>query len=855
MNRILPTSTFLVASLAVLAAGASPGHAEGNVAGVTAAVNPTASALEPSGKRKLISLGDPVVRDQRIETGPQGLVQILLADGTSFTVGPNSSIVIDSFVYDPEKQTASLAATMTKGALRFIGGKASKASGDVKINTPIGTAGIRGAVVDINLDGKTADGQVIPPHVSLVFGKQVELNSRGSSERVFRPGFSIVAGNGGNSVKRTPPLWVSSLQQYLAGRPGLTGGAQTVPTDNTVRNSPVATNNSQQPPAKNSIPVPQPRPLPVTSPEQVAGDSTRDTTRPDASWDGSVGVVYQSTNEWDESELTSSYGQMTQQTDGSWSGTDGDGETFTLDGITASETLTSAAVTGSSSVLGNLTGTAYTGSGEFIAYLMQTDSGAIPSDDETPFYVVGGKTASMASTFSQTNVLHYVVQADPATGAVTIGAVNPDLAEALDTADAISSDLLVVGASGTTATGKAIVGKAIQATLSISGDGTSQTSAINVTAGTFAALSGGGNGLTAQSSGGYVASSTSDVTNEQSTAETIGGSEGDDQLFGDDGEYMVIVGSGETYDPDANNGDGETYFNAGANVVNRDDTATETDGTTSFASTTVTGFAAGAVTSSGSTELAAGTVSWNIDGTTNSFTGAIDVDGVDSGETTEVYMSSTNSQTAYLNDQLIAAAGEIDGSYIVSSDVVPAEIFEDSSGDATSEICSSCDFMTWGWWGQAEGPESSTSVHLGNWIIGERPSTANVATTGTATYNGHAVGTVLTSSGAQYIATGDLSSTMNFGSRTGTVQITDYDGKDFTTSVSFDNGGVPKATFSGTSTTGTISSSVSGAFASDGSSSSSDYVRGIMGNFTATDSLDSWSSTGIFAGSTTGIVP
>ncbi len=834
MNRILSTSTLLAASVAMLVCGAAPSLAETSTAGVTAAVNPTASALEPSGKRKLISLGDPVVRNQRIETGPQGLVQILLADGTSFTVGPNSSIVIDSFVYDPDKQTASLAATMTKGALRFIGGKASKASGDVKIDTPIGTAGIRGAVVDINLDGKTADGQVIPPHVSLVFGKQVELNSRGSSQRVFRPGFSIVAGDGGNSVKRTPPLWVSSLQQYLAGRPGLTGGTQTPPTDQNVRNSQVATNNSQQPPAKNTIPVPQPRPLPVTSPEQIAADSTRDTTRPetDETWDGSVGVVYETVDDWGDSELTSSYGRMTQQSDGSWSGTDGDGASFTLDGIASSDTLTTTAVNGTSSALGNLSGSAYAGSGDFIAYLMRSDG------DGKPFYVVGGKTASMASTFTGTNVLHYAVSEDPASGAVTIGAVNPDLAAALATGDVVSSDLLVAAASGTDDSDNAIVGKAIQASLSISGEGTDQTSAINVTAGTFAQLESGGNGLTALSSGGYVTDAATGVTNEQSSAETIGGSEGDDQLFGDDGEYMVIVGSGETW-----NGSGTT-LNTGANVVSRDDTATETDGTRSFADTTVNGFASGAVTSSGVTELAAGTVSWNIDGTTNSFTGAIDVDGVDSSETTEVYMSSSNSQTAYLNDQLIAAAGEVDGSYIVSSAVVPAQIFKNDDGTTvttSSEICSSCEFMTWGWWGQAESMESDTSVHLGNWIIGDTPDNSVVPTTGTATYTGHAVGTVVTG-GAQYIATGDLSSTMNFGTRTGTVEITNYDDKDFTTGVTFGSG---TATFSGTGTTGTVTSSVTGAFASNGI----DPVKGVMGNFTAVDSSDSWSSTGIFAGS------
>jgi hypothetical protein len=824
----------LCATAALLVLEAAPVLAEADLAGVTAAVNPEATAIDRAGKTRLISLGDPVIRNHRIETSGEGLVQILLADGTSFTVGPNSSVVIDSFVYDPEKNTASVTATMTKGALRFIGGKASKASGDVNINTPIGTAGIRGAVVDINLNGQTRDGQPLPPHLTLVYGKEVQLTGQGRPQRLFKQGFSIVADEGQPRIQRTPAQWVSGLQQFLAGRPGQSGGARNSPTDQTVANSTVSQTNSAQLPSENAIPVPTPKPIVTTPVEDVAGQSQRDVgPRPevpddggDETWDGSVGVVYQTIDEWDQSELSSSYGQMTRQSDGSLSGTDGDGATFTLDGIDSSDTLTSSAVNGSSSVLGSLAGSAYAGSGDFLAYLMT-------SDDGTPFYVVGGTAASMSSTFTGTQVLHYVVSEDPASGAVTIGAVNADLADALDTADVVASDLLVAAASGTDNSGNTIVGKAIQASLSISGEGTDQTSAINVTAGTFALLESGGNGLTAQSSGGYVTDASTGVTNEQSTAETIGSSEGEDQLFGDDGEYMVIVASGESWDGN------DTTFNAGANVVSRDDTATETDGTRLFADTTVTGFATGAVTSSGSTELASGTVSWNIDGTTKSFTGAIDVYGVDSGETTEVYMSSSNSQTAYLNDQLIAAAGEIGGSYIVSSGVVKAEIFKNDDGSTTSEICSSCEFMTWGWWGQAEGPESDTSVHLGNWIIGETPENSDVPTTGTATYTGNAVGTVV-DNGTQYIATGNLSSTMNFGTRTGTVEITNYDDKDFTTSVTF---GSSTATFSGSGTTDGVSSSVTGAFAS----SSSDPVAGMMGSFTAEDGT--WSSTGIFAGS------
>lgn len=856
----------LFTSVALLMLAGAPALAETDVAGVTAAVNPQATAIDASGKPRLISLGDAVIRNHRIETSGEGLVQILLADGTSFTVGPNSSVVIDSFVYDPEKNTASLAATMTKGALRFIGGKASKASGNVKIDTPIGTAGIRGAVVDINLNGQTPDGQPLPPYMTLVYGKEVQLTGQGAPQRLFKQGFSIVAGDGQPRVQRTPPQWVSGLNQILAGRPGQGGGSNNAPTDQTVASSTVSQSNSAQLPSENTIPVPQPRPIVTTPVEEVAGESQRDVgarpevpvgpadpvdpvdPQPEEPWDGSIGVVYK---EPGYRSLYQTFGQLTRQGDGSWAGVDEDGETLTLEGIPTSEALTWADVSGYSSILdSNLNGMAYAGSGDFLAYLMRSD------EDNTPFYVVGGKAASMASTFSGRGVMHYVVKEDPATGAFSIGAVNPDLAAALDTTGTEASDLLVVAASGLDGDDNAIVGKAIQASLSISGDGADQKSAINVTAGTFARLVGGGHSLQALSSGGYLRSASSGVVNEQSTVETIGGGAGDDHLFGDDGEFMVIVGSGETFDENANQGAGAINFNVGANVVSRDDTLSEANGNREFADKTVSGFSSGAVTTYtrdaneqlvGTMELAAGTASLTFDGETNSFTGVIDVETADNRD--EIYLTSSNSQTAYLTDRLIASASDVDGSYIVSSDVVPVEIFRTTSGanaPRTSQICTGCSFMTWGWWGKANGFESRSEAHLGNWIIGETPDDAAIQSrTGTATYTGHAVGTVV-NAGSQYIATGDLSATMDFGDRTGSIEISDFDGKaTFGAEVSFESGGNAVSTLTSTSMIG-IATSVSGAFASNGT----DPVKGIMGNFTATDG--SWSSTGIFAGSTAG---
>ncbi len=218
---------------------AAPALAETSV-GVTAAVNQDATGTVGS-TVKTISLGDSVVFNQRIQTGGSGLVQVLLADGTTFMVGPNSDLVIDSFVYDPNAGTAQVTASFTKGVLRFIGGQTSKTPDGVTINTPVGTMGIRGAMVDVVLDPPEGT----PPHIDMLFGNEVTLEQgQQLLGRLYAGGYSLALGDGGAfDVLKTPPGWGSQIQAALAGRGGI-GGAPMGPSDGDVQNSEVAGNNS-----------------------------------------------------------------------------------------------------------------------------------------------------------------------------------------------------------------------------------------------------------------------------------------------------------------------------------------------------------------------------------------------------------------------------------------------------------------------------------------------------------------------------------------------------------------------------------------------------------------------------------
>ena len=92
--------------------------------------------------------GDEIFLGDRIVTGPAGGLQLMLLDGTTFTVGPNSSMVIDEFVYNPATGTGKIAASVTRGTLRLISGRIARQEQEaIQIKLPTATVGIRGSMV------------------------------------------------------------------------------------------------------------------------------------------------------------------------------------------------------------------------------------------------------------------------------------------------------------------------------------------------------------------------------------------------------------------------------------------------------------------------------------------------------------------------------------------------------------------------------------------------------------------------------------------------------------------------------------------------------------------------------------
>ena len=438
-------NTALLGGVAVgsLFAGAFQANAE---VGVAAAVNIDAKGRPPGAAPRVITLGSNVVFNEEITTDAAGLVQILLLDGTTFTVGPNSQLTIDEFVYDPNTGDAKVVASLTKGVFRFVGARTSQTEGGATVKTPVGTIGIRGGVANFSCDAGECKA-------SLVAGKSLTIvDGDGTQRIVYETGYTAVitrseGGGTTTTVRKSTKEETGLIQQQLAGKPGQTGGAGNPPTDETVANSQVGQNNSGLP---DNMTVPgSPKPVQSSDPsqvEQVAGidgktqddldnDIKNETptanarllTAPAGGYvvapvngggtvpnPGTLGLVGSTPASDRNVQLVQGNGRL-RTSDGSldlpdYSGAQGDeglesidigpgGYCYPNDCDTASLQTTP------------LGGTAYAGAGDFVAYML-----GFNGNPTQPVYVIyGTPTANPQSLFTDSNVVirEYALTEDP----------------------------------------------------------------------------------------------------------------------------------------------------------------------------------------------------------------------------------------------------------------------------------------------------------------------------------------------------------------------------------------------------------------------------------------------------------
>jgi hypothetical protein len=186
------TSRLLLPLAAVLALPAFAAEQ----AGVSAAVRGEValSRLQVAVGRQVVG-GEAILLQDAIKSGQRSGMQILLLDETIFTIGPESELVIDEFVYDPKTSAGKLTAEITKGVFRFVSGKiAHEKPDDMKLKLPSGTLGVRGTMVAGSANEVEKSSRLVllgegPENDLGVPAGAFEACNVGKCVRVNRPGY------------------------------------------------------------------------------------------------------------------------------------------------------------------------------------------------------------------------------------------------------------------------------------------------------------------------------------------------------------------------------------------------------------------------------------------------------------------------------------------------------------------------------------------------------------------------------------------------------------------------------------------------------------------------------------------
>ncbi len=140
-SRIIVSTALAVALLAGI--WAEPLSAQQKI-GVASAVRNDVSGIQGAAKRPLAN-GSDVSANERIRTGQQSTAQLLFLDQTTLNVGAQSEVVLDRFVYDPNRGNGKVVINAGVGAFRFVSG--AQKSSAYEIRTPVATIGVRGTVI------------------------------------------------------------------------------------------------------------------------------------------------------------------------------------------------------------------------------------------------------------------------------------------------------------------------------------------------------------------------------------------------------------------------------------------------------------------------------------------------------------------------------------------------------------------------------------------------------------------------------------------------------------------------------------------------------------------------------------
>jgi len=142
----------------------------------------------------------------------------LFTDKSTMSIAPNTDIVIDEYVYDPNANTGHMLVSLTKGALRFVGGQLSH-QGEATITTSAANIGIRGGTVTVIQGPNGVKVINVAGIIKIVNGTGTFLITRSDFGALIQGWNSAI-----QDLGRIPTADVAFYQAHTTSTPGEDGG-------------------------------------------------------------------------------------------------------------------------------------------------------------------------------------------------------------------------------------------------------------------------------------------------------------------------------------------------------------------------------------------------------------------------------------------------------------------------------------------------------------------------------------------------------------------------------------------------------------------------------------------------------
>jgi len=147
--------------------------AEASPAGSVKSVSGEAQVLRSGAAPLPLKHGDRIFEKDVLTTGKGAALGLVLRDNSTLSLGPGSRLVVERFLFEPEKGALAQVLKLSRGSMAAVSGEIVKLNPAVaKIDTPVYSVGIRGTHVLLNVEPgfetpeEAAQAVVLPAHTT-----------------------------------------------------------------------------------------------------------------------------------------------------------------------------------------------------------------------------------------------------------------------------------------------------------------------------------------------------------------------------------------------------------------------------------------------------------------------------------------------------------------------------------------------------------------------------------------------------------------------------------------------------------------------------------------------------------------